>query len=85
MEFKELKKKTEIELHKFLAESRASLRELRFKDANKQLKNVRQLRAVRAAISRTLTLINSLKKNQSIKAPESILASTENKGQEDKK
>ena len=41
MDFKELKSKTEHELHSFLATSREKLRELRFKDSNRQLKNVR--------------------------------------------
>ena len=59
MEFKELKKKTESELHKTLAESRDKLRDLRFKDANKQLKNVREIRKVREQIARILTLLNS--------------------------
>jgi len=58
MEFKELKKKKESELHKILAESRDKLRDLRFKDANKQLKDVREIRAVRETIARILTLLN---------------------------
>jgi len=59
MELKELKKKSVSELHKILAESRDKLRDLRFKDANKQLKNVRELRAVRTIIAQTLTLLNT--------------------------
>ena len=61
MDFKELKKKKESDLHKILAESRDKLRDLRFKDANKQLKNVREIRAVRETIARALTLLNSNK------------------------
>ena len=61
MDFKELKKKKESDLHKILAESRDKLRDLRFKDANKQLKNVREIRVVRITISRILTLLNSNK------------------------
>lgn len=61
MEFKELKKKSESELHKILAEFRDKLRDLRFKDANKQLKNVREIRKVRETIARVLTLLNSKK------------------------
>lgn len=61
MEFKELKKKSESELHKILAEFRDKLRDLRFKDANKQLKNVREIRKVRETIARILTLLNSKK------------------------
>ncbi|MCK4554214.1 50S ribosomal protein L29 [Candidatus Parcubacteria bacterium] len=59
MDFKELKKKKESDLHKILAESRDKLRDLRFKDANKQLKNVREIRTVRETIARVLTLLNS--------------------------
>ena len=59
MELKELKKKSEKELHKILAESRDKLRDLCFKDANKQLKNVREIRKIRGTIARVLTLLNS--------------------------
>ncbi|MFH1661504.1 MAG: 50S ribosomal protein L29 [Candidatus Falkowbacteria bacterium] len=61
MEFKELKKKTETELHKILRESRDKLRDLRFKDANKQLKNIREIRKIREVIARALTLLNKKK------------------------
>ncbi len=66
MEFKELKKKSESELQKLLAEQREKLREMRFKDANKQLKDVRQIRAVRTEIAQILTLINVFKKNNPV-------------------
>jgi large subunit ribosomal protein L29 len=58
MEFKELKKKTESELHKLLEQSRDKLRDLRFKDANKQLKNIREIRQIRETIAQILTLLN---------------------------
>lgn len=58
MEFKELKNKKENELQKILNESRDKLRDLRFKDANKQLKNVREIRQIRNMISQVLTLLN---------------------------
>jgi ribosomal protein L29 len=61
MEFKELKKKNENELHKLLEQSRDKLRELRFKDANKQLKNIREIRTVKENIAQILTLLNSPK------------------------
>lgn len=61
MDFKELKKKSESQLHKVLAESRDKLRDLRFKDANKQLKDVREIRKVRTTIAQVLTLLNSNK------------------------
>ena len=59
MELKELKKKSEKELHKILAESRDKLRDLCFKDANKQLKNVREIREIRGTIARIFTFLNS--------------------------
>jgi large subunit ribosomal protein L29 len=57
MELKELKAKTGPELTKLLKEQREKLRELRFKDANKQLKNVREIRSVKRTIARVLTLM----------------------------
>ena len=61
MEFKELKKKSESELHKILAESRDKLRDLRFKDANKQLKNVREIRVIKKQIAQILTSLSGRK------------------------
>ncbi len=60
MDFKELKKKNKKELLGFLSEHQEKLRILKFKDANKQLKNVREIRAVRKAIAQILTLINDI-------------------------
>jgi len=57
MDFKELKSKTEKELKQLLGESRDKLRDLRFKDANKQLKNVREIREIKKIIARILTLL----------------------------
>lgn len=62
MEYKELKPKTENELQKTLAEERNKLRELKFKDSSKQLKNVREIRSIRKTIARILTLLNINKK-----------------------
>lgn len=58
MDIKELLTKTKAELTKMLAESQEKLRELRFKDSNKQLKNVRAIRQVKQEIARILTLVN---------------------------
>jgi ribosomal protein L29 len=57
MDLKELKLKTEKELKQILNESRDKLRDLRFKDANKQLKNVREIRQLKRMIARILTLL----------------------------
>lgn len=67
MEIKELKKKNSGELHKLLADQRSRLRELRFKDASKQLKNVREVRVVKKTIARILTQLNQGKKTKDIK------------------
>lgn len=61
MNLKELKLKSIPELHKMLAEKRDNLRDLRFKDASKQLKKVTDIRVVRTTISRILTLLNTKK------------------------
>lgn len=61
MDLKELKTKTEKELKQLLNESRDKLRDLRFKDANKQLKNVREIRVVKKTVAKILTLINTKK------------------------
>ena len=61
MEFKELINKDKSELEKLLASDRSKLRELRFKDSNKQLKNIREIRAVRNSIAQILTIINKQK------------------------
>jgi len=57
MKFNELKIKTEAELQKLLQESRLQLRELRFKTAADQLKNVREVRRVRQTIARVMMLL----------------------------
>ncbi len=64
MEIKELKKKKENDLHRLLAETRDKLRELRFKDANKQLKNIREIREGKKTVAKILTLLNLKKDSQ---------------------
>ncbi|MFA5248051.1 MAG: 50S ribosomal protein L29 [Patescibacteria group bacterium] len=61
MDFKELQKKSEKELQIILAEEREKLRLERFRDANKQLKDVREIRSLKKEIARALTLINAKK------------------------
>jgi len=70
MEYKELTKKKESELHSLLSETREKLRELRFKDASKQLKNVREIREVKKTIARILMLMQPLKKKSADQAEE---------------
>lgn len=69
MELKDLKKKTSAELQKILAELRDKLRDLRFKDANKQLKNVREIRQTRQTVARILMLIKRAEKTGEAKTP----------------
>ncbi len=66
MEIKELKEKKEGDLHRLLAETRDKLRELRFKDSNKQLKNVREIRIGKKTVAKILTLLNLKKDSQEI-------------------
>ncbi len=61
MDFKELKTKSVKDLQELLVAVRDKLRELRFKDANKQLKDVREIRITRQLIAQILTLINKQK------------------------
>ena len=59
MDFKELKKLSDNELHARLAELRQKVREFRFSIANSQLKNIRDIRQSKKDIAQTLTVINS--------------------------
>jgi ribosomal protein L29 len=59
MEMKELTTKTTADLHKLLAQSREKLRELRFKDSNRQLKNIREIRQTRETVAQILTVLNT--------------------------
>jgi len=61
MEFKELIDKNELELKKLLEDNKEKVRELRFKDSNKQLKDVREIRRARQLVARILTLLNKKK------------------------
>ena len=64
MDFKELKTKMPAELHRLLAAGRDKWRELRFKDSNKQLKNVREIRSLKKEIAQILTLLNKKENKQ---------------------
>ncbi|MCX6794896.1 MAG: 50S ribosomal protein L29 [Candidatus Falkowbacteria bacterium] len=61
MDFKELQTKSEAELRKILGQNREKLRELRFKDSNKQLKNIREIRTVKEQVAHVLTILNKKK------------------------
>lgn len=57
MEYKELKEKSSAELESLLKSNREKLRELRFKVAAKQFKNVREVRKLKRTIARILALL----------------------------
>ncbi len=59
MDYKDLKNLGLKQLHEMLAEKRDELRELRFKDSEKQLKDVRAIREAKKAIAQILTAINA--------------------------
>ena len=61
MKLKELQEKTKDDLNKLLEVKREKLRELRFKDSNKQLKNVREIRSLRKDVAQILTFVNQMK------------------------
>lgn len=61
MDYQEIKTKSESELQRLLAEERNRGRELRFKDSNSQLKNVRQIRTAKKNSARILTALKVLK------------------------
>jgi ribosomal protein L29 len=61
MKMKDLTSLSAKELETTLTENRLKLRELRFKNANGQLKDVREIREVRQLISRLLTLQSAAK------------------------
>jgi ribosomal protein L29 len=61
MTIKELQSKTESELQDLLADNRWKLKDLRFKNANGQLKDVREVRETKQDIARVLTVLNASK------------------------
>lgn len=64
MEYKTLAKKSATDLQKLLAEKREELRELRFKVAANQLKQVHKVRNVRTEIAQILTRLSELKNQE---------------------
>ncbi len=78
MKYSELKEKSVGELNSLLKISRERLRDLRFKVASKQLKNIRKIREEKKLIARILTLFKE--KPQEInkdKSPQSGVSSAE--------
>lgn len=61
MDIQELKQLPESELQKLLQETREKLRELRFKSARRELKNVREVRESKRTIAKIMTLLRTTK------------------------
>jgi len=59
MDNQELKAKTPDELNALLATEQEKLRDLRFKDSNKQLKNIREIRNTKHLIARIQTQLRA--------------------------
>ena len=59
MNIKELRQLSETEIQRILQETRETLRELRFKAARRELKDVRDVRVHKKTIARILTLMGS--------------------------
>ncbi len=62
MKVKELRLKSDNELKTLLKESREKLREMRFKVAQRQLKNVRDVRKTKKLIAQVLTILRERRK-----------------------
>ena len=58
MTYKELQQKSPAELQRLLAQTRETLRAERFKVAQGQQKDVREIRTARQDIARMMTVIN---------------------------
>ena len=61
MQIKEFQGKSKEDLDKMLVEARAKLRELKFKLASNQLKQVRQVRETKQLIAKIKTALNQSK------------------------
>lgn len=61
MDFNELKQKSPVELQRLLQAKREQLRDRRFKVAQGQHKDVRELRELKHDIARLLTKVNGAK------------------------
>lgn len=59
MKVADIKNKSEKELQEMLAEKRRELRDLRFRAAENQLKDVRSIRNTRKDIARILTILSA--------------------------
>ncbi len=58
MKVKEIREKKDKELVKMLAEKRESLRDIRFKIASSQYKNVKEISFLKKDVAKVLTVMN---------------------------
>ena len=64
MGIKEIRQKSEMELNRFVEESREKLRQLRFDLAAGKVKNVKEIHQVKRDIAKALTMIKEGQKKQ---------------------
>ncbi|NMC51452.1 50S ribosomal protein L29 [Candidatus Kuenenbacteria bacterium] len=64
MTIQELKTKSDAELKKLLGEKKESLRVMRFKVAQRQLKKVHEVKTAKQEIARIMTFINKQKEQK---------------------
>lgn len=61
MTIQEIRQLSEEELKKFLQELREKKRELRFKSARREIKNVREIRENKKTVARIMTILRTTK------------------------
>ncbi len=66
MRARDLRNKSEEELHSLLQQKREALRQLRFDLVAGKVKNLREIRAIKKDIARILTVINEKRKAKEI-------------------
>lgn len=76
MDIKEIRKKTDKELTKLLAEQRDKLRGLNFKVASRQHKNYKELGKMKKEIAKILTVMNEKRLIKELKLKNKITAKT---------
>ena len=62
MKIEEVRKKSNKQLQEALKEGKEKIRDLRFKQASRQLKDVRILRKIKRDVAKILTVLNEGKK-----------------------
>jgi len=76
MDYKELKTKTESQLHEMLHEKRDELRGVRFKVSAGALKDTMAPRRLKKTIARILTVLKKLQEEKNTSTEESVKATS---------